>query len=715
MYWPLGIPNYYSASRFANAGSFTETHDGTDRDQLTANGESLEQETGQEHSSTSSASAAADHEEAILDIKPSRGGQIFGTITRRALSIWQTKPTVLLARAIRSPQSLASYGENVALLVRPDALIIVVQTAGGYLITYSLASDPNAQVYQLSVRNWAVNGRRQSADAVRRSSNTANDYGAGDGSGIRDISVRFRMVIRIDAGISSAIALDDELVVATTKPAAIQSIRWSPDKSGASHNTELFKRMPWFADKSSAVSSMVFDRPMGLHVWLSTDGRAYAVQRGRPRKTSESSSDSSYKGFCFHSPSSPDDRATHVAVNARFSLVAIGCADSSIRIYTAKDYTGNVPLSHILSPPVSRDTTGPLTFILHSPDGYCTLAGYTNGWATWSVYGKPGATSFLSELPPSSQHWWLSGVSAGFFTGSGSELLLLSRDDRTQFATVEMARPAAVGCFEMSNVHRCLLQTSSGLLLQRSSAAVGTEGDGGAQQRLWHALRYPAAYLSRQWPVKCAVISADGKYIGIAGRRGVAHYSIASGRWKMFDDLYAEDEFGVRGGMGWYQHILVVAVECEGQSQVSLSLPFPFALHYVKTDMLQIRLYSREKPLVASSAIHTETLTHSVIHMAIQDSNSLLVYTHENVLLHYVFDAASASSVRLAQVGQIGFHGIIRAPARVRSISWIVPDEQRGGFSKLWSTTVKILTMFLRAWRSFAGRSQSCGPLPDRR
>lgn len=38
---------------------------------------------------------------------------------------------------------------------------------------------------------------------------------------------------------------------------------------------------------------------------------------------------------------------------------------------------------------------------------------------------------------------------------------------------------------------------------------------------------------------------------------------------------------------------------------------------------------------------------------------------------------ATAEAVKLVHVGQIAFHGLIRAPARVRAISWILPDAQR--------------------------------------
>ena len=75
--------------------------------------------------------------------------------------------------------------------------------------------------------------------------------------------------------------------------------------------------------------------------------------------------------------------------------------------------------------------------------------------------------------------------------------------------------------------------------------------------------------------------------------------------------------------------------------------------------------------------LHVETFDYPIIHTALSGADSLLVYTHENILFHYLF-IAEKSAMKLAQVGQIAFHGIIRAPARVRSISWILPDHQRG-------------------------------------
>ena len=61
--------------------------------------------------------------------------------------------------------------------------------------------------------------------------------------------------------------------------------------------------------------------------------------------------------------------------------------------------------------------------------------------------------------------------------------------------------------------------------------------------------------------------------------------------------------------------------------------------------------------------------------MALTGSDSLLVYTYQNILYHFIINA-SLEVVNLIQVGQIALNGIVRAPARVRAVSWILPDHQ---------------------------------------
>lgn len=556
---------------------------------------------------------------------------------------------------MRSEKSLSTYGPNVSLLVRPDSAIFVVQTTHGYLITYTLATDPDARVYRPHFGNHTSGQTRRQSNfsGTRGQVRDRILWGPGEGGGVREVSVRFRMVIKVDAGIGRALALDDELVVATQKPAAVQCIRWTPDSTGSQTSTELFSRMEWLPKKTN-VTEMSHDRPMNLSTWITSDGKAYAVQR-LPKSKETDVPQKLFRGYCFHTPQTAESHATKATINARFSLIAVGCSDGTIQVYTARDYVGNIPPSHTHELSVSGKLSGRLTCLTYSPDGYCLFAGYENGWATWSVFGKPGATSFGVDRKVSEEHeeGWLDGVKEATWFGGGSEILIIGRND-DRIWTIEMARSAITGCYASANISRTLLQTTSSIMIYRGYDLPDLTTIS-AESSLWHNAQIPSSYLVDQWPIRCSVISSDGRYVAVGGRRGLAHYSVNSGRWKTFVNENMENEFQIRGGMCWHQHILVAAVEAG--------------------DSFELRLFSREAALDSSLMLHVQTLPAPVVLIAPSGEDSLLVYTYDNLLYHYIF-AASSGSVKLVQVGQIAFHGIVRSPARVRGLSWILPDNQ---------------------------------------
>lgn len=451
-------------------------------------------------------------------------------------------------------------------MLRPDSAIIVVHTTAGFLITYSLAFDPNAQSYQLVI---AEDGRRH---ARKRSITTTSRTLGQDratlpegGDTIQEAIPRFRMVIKVDAGITKALALDQELVVATKKPAAVQCIRWTPDRAGSQTTTALMSRMEWLASKSS-LADMVYDRPMNMFAWIMEDGRAYAVQRQHPKASSDSKA--LFEGHMFHDPAQGLANALTACINSRFSMIAVGCEDGSIWLYSVRDYSGGItPLRH-LQPSVSSATSGALLRVLYSPDGYCLLAGYEHGWSTWTVFGQPGASSFAADPQKSitDKQEWLAGMSDAFWAAGGAQLVFINNKS-TGVVTVEFARSALTNNLSPANVARCLLQTSTGVMIYQghNTADLTTIS---ADISLWHQAQLPMTYLTEQWPIRIAVASADGRYIAVAGQRGLAHYSVASGRWKSFEDVEMQNEFKVRGGMHWHQHILIAAIETDSSYEV---------------------------------------------------------------------------------------------------------------------------------------------------
>ncbi|KAI5303641.1 hypothetical protein KEM56_007336 [Ascosphaera pollenicola] len=402
------------------------------------------------------------------------------------------------------------------------------------------------------------------------------------------------------------------------------------------------------------LTDIVYDRAMNIFLWITSFGNVYAVQRARPDELSNNPK-LLFKGHRFHTASDEHGKALKAAVNARFSLFAVSCTDGNILIYTAKDYTGNMPLTHTLQMPASSFTMGAPTLLSYSPDGYCLFAGFEQGWTTWSVSGKPLSTSFHIDKHQAEANGeaWLTGISLGCWIGGGSEMILIPPADSRLFV-LEFARSALTGFFSSANLARALLQTSSEIIFYRGHDLSDLTTISG-EDSLWHHAQFPSAYLYNQWPIRSCVASQDGRYVAVAGRRGLAHYSVSSGRWKTFNDPEAENSFAVHGGMCWYGHILIAAVASEKS--------------------YELRLYSRELSLTRSSALHTERLGAPIVLIGPSGEDSLLVYTYDNILYHYVINT-SQRRVNLVQVGQIAFQGIVRAPTRVRSISWVLPDSQ---------------------------------------
>lgn len=75
-----------------------------------------------------------------------------------------------------------------------------------------------------------------------------------------------------------------------------------------------------------------------------------------------------------------------------------------------------------------------------------------------------------------------------------------------------------------------------------------------------------------------------------------------------------------------------------------------------------------------------EYLPSPVVFIGPSGEDSLLVYTYDNILYHYIINSTHPQ-ITLVPVGQIAFNGIVRAPSRVRSISWVLPEEQMRGLA----------------------------------
>ena len=443
-----------------------------------------------------------------------------------------------------------------------DSAVCIARTSLGYLIIYSLKTAPSTKIYKAKfAEDVTTHTKRQFSRGAQRFSEEALLQGPGEGVGTPNLIIQFKMIIRIDAGIVNAFNLQDELAIITKKPPALQCLQWAAHNSKPHTKTELFQQIPWIRNEISIVK-ITYDRAMSLSVWIGNDGTAYAAQRNHHPKPGENDlSQSMFNGFAFHEADSEGNQAIDNAINARFSLIAIACKNGEIWGYTVKDYTGGVSFSHKYSMDSSPLFSRNITLLSYSPDGNCLFVGFKDGWAMWSVYGKQlalnSASEFISESSNNGQ--WETSVRNAVWLGGGSELLVLSYAGNYLYV-IDMARCILNNCSFTANPNHALLQTSS-LLLVRKEQDVLASTALSANSPSWRQIGIPEDFLRTQWPIKLSTISLDGRYIAIAGRRGLAHFSVQSGRWKTFSSSGLENQFVVRGGMCWYDHFLLVAVE----------------------------------------------------------------------------------------------------------------------------------------------------------
>ncbi|ORY97505.1 RIC1-domain-containing protein [Syncephalastrum racemosum] len=654
----------------------------------------------------------------IVSMAASPHASLFVTCTATALYLWSVKPVTMLSFVQRSEKHIDEFGENKSVLWKPDATAIVIMTTKNYLLLYAI-----------------INFDQRTFEFNFAHSHHAHVSGPGEGGGPRTILLKFRLAIRVDAGVSWGTSSDDTLIIATEKPAAIQCISWNPHEVNSTQ-TSIQHKLGILRDPTERVVLAKYDRAMNISVWISDAGHAYFILNARgagsPKERRKSRSSTgpispplengdhrasltgpisptmpsyrdtiTWNGICFHEAAEAEHAATCVAINAKFSLIAVGTKSGKVFVYSAQNYTSPPALSHTLSlvaypssDPISRRAdqgeyeVNVVTSLEWTSDGYAVAVGYQHrGLAIWSVYGN--LLSSINETddiflghkndadmmsPSRSQDAYVRGIDTLFWGPGNHQLFVLSmdyeddsRDPVHKLYTLPFAKSAITNFHNSDNARRGLLQTDDRVLVynyggdyqENNTTTIDPDAV------MWTQVLYPPMYITDHWPIRYSSISSDGKFIAVAGRRGFAHYNTFSNRWKLFGNQQQEQSFLVRGGMVWYKNLLLVACETSGTTA---------GKNY------EVRVYNRDNNLDNAYILHTETLSHVPLYLNVC-GNYLLVYTAENVLSIYTIIAksdsatsmsnGSANSVtaRLERVRRVTFGGIVARVTRVRGIS----------------------------------------------
>ncbi|KAJ1028728.1 hypothetical protein NDA16_001894 [Ustilago loliicola] len=726
-------------------------------------------------------------DEQIIQLARSRNGMVWATLSTTTISIWSWRPAQVVAALVRTPQSITDYGNNIRIEWRPDGKALLVQTDLNFLLLYKIVYRHRGSSIYSYIPSSGSGSRSHTGELLAPNPNALRSSfapGAGESAAAGDLGLgglageacelRFRLVLRIDAGLRFATSTETHMLVSTTSPPAVQCIRWpddDPDAPPPNYNdpsirtrTSLAAQLNWFTATTSGdpaadeqqhtqvqISHITYSRPMDVFVWITSDGRAYVANldllaegaspwtgrcfhgayksRKRPSSTVERTSEAlevprseqsnaqgapaggiaeqeaSHKQSADAPPAERsngqpngdsshtkhhqgdtngdhtalptvadlplDQHATSVSINAKFSLIALGLADGTVAIYNYRA-PGRTPLhSHTLSvrealkSTASYLTTGPVCSLSWTSDGYGIAVGCEKGLTIWSTYGKLMGCTLREDWELASKNFsdaFMFGTRDLFWGLGNTELFLLalpkhgapSLPPDNQLFVLPFCKSAVAGQHSPDNTRFAFYQTDDSLHVYRGAdqtdlTAITPESD------VWQHIKIPQPYLAANWPVRYAAISADGNLIAVAGRRGLAHYSSMSGRWKLHKSVAQEQSFVVRGGMQWFQHVLIAACDAGGE--------------------YQLRLYSRDTDLDSTHLLDLQVLPSPVILTSLFD-NSLLVYTADNTFYHFLIDL-SQDRIRLRLCGSITFEGVVGEPARVRGMSWMIPESQQ--------------------------------------
>ncbi|WVQ95249.1 hypothetical protein IAU59_002344 [Kwoniella sp. CBS 9459] len=631
--------------------------------------------------------------EPIIRVKSSRKGNFFASLTSSGLGVWDVRPTVLQAAVVRSAASIERFGVNVDVFWAYDGRGLIVQTVTHHLLFYQL-----------------VPTSRPSYDFPGPST-----PGPGEGDVVMGWDLRSLGTAFIMGGCESLVTQPHNLLILLRHPPSILSVPYPVPSQLLSPPGSHFPPPPLDGDSETHVDCETWDltqardwmvggndppvpgeltanRTPGLPVvytLINQDGRLYVMYQSSQlaqmapseAQRAQLQAGPRYVGRMLHPPPKPqditrriealglveerdegdvedvEDWAEQVAVNPRFGLVAIGLASGKINIVSLPPWPAKPRLSHTLDLRLSanlRSSPGGVTSLAWTGDGYCLAAGYERGWAAWSMGGRLGGWDVVDDDAEDDRHLTSKGVGELFWAPGNLELFVLRPGHKhgPQIEVISFVKSATTSQQSPDNTRYAFLQMDDRVLVYRGAdqpdmSVINPESD------VWQSIKIPAAYIASNWPLRYASISSDGKLIAVAGRKGLTHYSASSGRWKLFSDERQEREFTVRGGLLWFHHVLIAAVDVD------------------KTH--QLRLYSRDLDL--TEILHSQTLPSPVLVMTLLD-NSLLVYTADNTLYHFLI-LPTQTSIKLHLCGSISFRGIVQVPSRVRGMSWLIPMAQK--------------------------------------
>ncbi|KAM9508212.1 guanine nucleotide exchange factor subunit RIC1 isoform 3-T3 [Guaruba guarouba] len=518
----------------------------------------------------------------------------FAVLSPSQLSVWYCRPSVLIVSYKELSKAASQFGPYKQAEWRPDSTMIAVSTANGYILFFEIPSTRDKYLYEPMYPKGSPH--------LKGAPHYKEEQCA------PSLSLEMKKVLDLQASITSLQSMLEDLLVATAD-GFLHLVHWDGMTNG--RKAINLCTVPFSVDlQSSRAGSFlgfedVYIRDMEYCATL--DGFAVVFNDGRVGFITPMSSRLTAELHGVWAQDVID--GTCVAVNNKYRLMAFGCANGSVQVYTVDTTTGAMQFSHKLelTPkqyPDIWNKTGPVKLIRWSPDSCVVMVTWEcGGFSLWSVFGAQlictlgGDFAYQSDgakkdpLKISSMTWGSEGYHLWVIDGNSSSNMKPERDtynEARQFGILQFhfIKSALTVNPCMSNQEQVLLQGEDRLYLNCGDAAQaqsprntshsehkptrerGPFSDGSLDSqglstllghRHWHVVQIHSTYLESNWPIRFSAIDKLGQNVAVVGKFGFAHYSLLTKKWKLFGNITQEQNMMVTGGLAWWNDFIVLA------------------------------------------------------------------------------------------------------------------------------------------------------------
>ncbi|XP_026491638.2 guanine nucleotide exchange factor subunit Rich isoform X1 [Vanessa tameamea] len=519
----------------------------------------------------------------IKQIVSNRDKVLFASLCDESLAVWFCKPTVPVVYHKRSAESLQRLGVNVCVEWKPDSSMICISTSEGHLILYNVESQNEHTAYQQCDPPTA-SLRRDSAELFVKEV-------------IPSLKITlFKEILVWDGQITRMCCISGTEILVCTTRAHLLRYRWDGSQNRDycldlgripfSINQQVSKAEPILEDNTHVNDIEYSPLVCGFGITLN-DGRAAYLTAPNLKFDPNAVQGIWAQGI---------DDATCVRVNHKFRLIAIGRKNSQIDVFTIDEATGGLELSHtmLLSSKDFPGDPGPVKCMRWSGEGRAVAASWERGGVSvWSTFGALLMCSLAWDYGLSqdlARHNPLV-VSSMEWATEGYQLWMVKVEEEAKSNLIQMdfvKSPLSVNpC--MSNQRHLYLQADDKLyvnlednltrrtkipIIDSSSDAFQENGqdhpleydsstkykefvDDNECRKQWIVLQLPATYIATNWPLRFSAVDSSGQHVCVAGRAGLAHYSCAARRWKLFGNEAHERDFVVAAGVLWWRDYIV--------------------------------------------------------------------------------------------------------------------------------------------------------------